>query len=513
MSMWAPSDERAASLRPASAAALAVLLAGLVGGCAVGPNFVRPAAPAVTHYAHAADPAMTVAAQGSAQRFIAGAAVAPEWWRLFNSDKLDAVVVEALGGNPGLQAAQASLRQSEHTLRSGYGIFFPNIAADASGKRQRLSLQEFGQNAPAPLFNLFTLSASVSYVLDLFGGERRMIEGLHAQVDLQRANEQATYITLIANIVNTIVAQAAYRAEVQATEELIGLQRDQVRLAEVQVNSGTAPYATVLTLRSQLAATEATIPQLAQKLAQSDDLLATLAGHVPADWNPAQVSLSDLTLPGELPVSLPSALVRQRPDILAAEATAHAASANVGVATAAMLPAITLGGAYSANGTTTGQLFSAKGRAWSFGGDLTQPLFEGGTLWYKRKAAIDDYQQAMALYRQTVLTAFAQVADTLQALEHDAAALRAQDEALAAAKEALRLVQIDYEAGLNTFLDVLVADTQYHQAVINDLGATAVRYQDTVALYVALGGGWWTSDHGAPRPDQHAAAAGQPVGP
>jgi len=498
--MWAPNSGPAALIRRG---ALAATLVCVLGSCAVGPNFTRPAAPAVTHYAHGADPAATVAAQGTGQRFIPGAHLAPEWWRLFNSDKLDVVVAEALAANPGLQAAQASLRQSEHTLRSGYGIFYPSVEADASATRQRLSLEKFGQpSAPSPVFNLFTLQASVSYLLDLFGGERRMIEALHAQVDLQRANEQATYIMLIANIINTVVAQAAYRAEVQATGELIGLQREQVRLAEVQVNSGTAAYSTVLSLRSQLAATEATIPQLQQKLAQSDDLLATLAGHVPADWNPAQVALADLTLPGELPVSLPSELVRQRPDILAAEATAHAASANVGVATAAMLPSLTLSGAYSANGTATGSLFAANGRAWSFGGDLTQPLFEGGTLWYKRKAAIDSYQEAMALYRQTVLAAFAQVADTLQALEHDAAALRAQDEALAASREALHLVQINYEAGLNTFLDVLVADSQYHQALVNDLETTALRYQDTVALYVALGGGWWSADPGAAPPGQ-----------
>jgi NodT family efflux transporter outer membrane factor (OMF) lipoprotein len=508
MCMWAPDSGRATpGRRAARGVGLVGLLAATLAGCAVGPDFTRPAAPGVTHYAHDADPAGTPAAQGVAQRFMPGAKVAPQWWRLFNSDKLDAVVVEALAANPGLKAAQASLRQSEHTLRSGYGIFYPSVAADAAGKRERLSLQEFGQpNAPSPLFNLFTLSASVSYVLDLFGGERRMIEGLHAQVDLERANEQATYIMLIANIINTVVAQAAYRAEVQATDELIALQREQVRLAEVQVNSGTAAYSTVLSLRSQLAATEATIPQLEQKLAQSADLLATLAGHLPADWNPPQVALADLTLPGELPVSLPSELVRQRPDILAAEATAHAASANVGVATAAMLPAITLSGAYSANSTTTGNLLAGSGRAWSFGGDLTQPLFEGGTLWYRRKAAIDNYQEAMALYRQAVLAAFAQVADTLQALEHDAAALRAQDEALATSREALRLVQINYEAGLNTFLDVLVADSQYHQALVNDLEATALRYQDTVALYAALGGGWWSAE-GA------AAPAGQAPGP
>jgi NodT family efflux transporter outer membrane factor (OMF) lipoprotein len=492
--MWAASSTRTA--RVAACAALAFTCP--FGGCAVGPDFRQPQAPAVTHYASGSDPDQTVAAQGTAQHFTPGAKVPADWWRLFNSAQLDAVISEALKANPGLEAAEASLRQSDNNLRSGYGIFYPSIDAHAAAARQRFAPVTLGQGSAPSIFNLFTLSASVSYALDLFGGERRMIEGLHAQVDVQRATEQATYLTLLANIVNTVIARAAYQAEIDATNELIGLQREQVRLAEVQVRSGTAAYASVLALQSQLASNEATVPQLEQKLAQSDDLLATLVGKVPADWSTPAVSLAEITLPVDLPVSLPSELVRQRPDILAAEATAHAASANVGVATAALLPAITLSGSYSANGTNTQTLTSINGRAWQFGATLTQPLFEGGTLWYRRKAAIDSYEQAMALYRQVVLAAFAQVADTLRALEHDAAALQAQDEALRTAKEALRLVQINYEAGLNGYLDVLAANAQYHQALINDLQATAVRYQDTVALYVALGGGWWSQQQVRP---------------
>jgi len=420
--------------------------------------------------------------------------VAADWWRLFNSPPLDAIVAEALARNPGLEAAQASLLQSEDSLRSGYGIFFPQAQADAAASRQRYSTVKLGQSTPGSIFNLFTLSASASYVLDIFGGERRMLEGMRAEVDLQRATEQATYVALISNIVNTIVAAAAYRAEIDATQDLIELQRQQVGLAEVQSRSGVAPYSTVLSLRSQLASYEATIPQLQQKLAQSSDLLATLVGQVPANWSPPDVRLGDLHLPADLPISLPSDLVRQRPDIRVTEAAAHAASANVGVATAAMLPGITLNGTYSVNGPRANNLLSADGRAWSLGGDLTAPLFEGGTLWYRRKAAIDAYRMSMALYRQTVLTAFAQVADTLLALEHDASTVAAQDQALEAAKDALHLIQTNYEAGLDTYLEVLSADAQYHQAVLNDVQAIAVRYQDTVALYVALGGGWWNID-------------------
>ncbi len=473
-------------------------LCTLLVGCAVGPNFLRPEAPSVTQYTPSRDPTATRTAQGIAQRFIPGTSLVPDWWLLFGSPTLQAIVTEALARNPGLEAARASLAASKDDLRSGYGVFYPELDADARGTRQRYSAVELGENAPGTVFNLFTLSASVNYALDLFGGERRMLEGMAAQVDVQRATEQATYLTLIANIVNTVIAKAAYRAEIDATHELIDLEHQQVNLAQIQFQAGTQPYASVLSLQSQLASNEATVPQLEQKLAESDDLLATLAGEVPSNWRAPTVSLKDLTLPRVLPVSLPSDLVRQRPDILLAEATAHAASANVGVATAALLPSVTLSGSYSASGTATQQLFGSNGRAWSLGVDAATPLFEGGTLWYRRRAALDAYRQSLALYRQTVLSAFAQVADTLRALDHDASALNAEDEALATAQQALHLIEINYEAGLNTYLDVLNADAQYHQAMINDFQAVAVRYQDTVALYVALGGGWWNGEPDAP---------------
>ncbi|HVW69680.1 MAG TPA: efflux transporter outer membrane subunit, partial [Steroidobacteraceae bacterium] len=391
-------------------------LASAVMGCAVGPNFVRPAAPAVTHYANGTDPVRTPSAQGTSQQLNVGEQVAADWWHVFNSSQLDGLIKAALINNPGLLAAQASLQQSENSLRAGYGIFYPSLSADAAATRERYSPLRAGSDAPPAIFNLFTLSASVSYALDVFGGQRRTVEALGAAVDVQRADEEGVYLTLVANIVNTVVAEAAYRAEIDATQELIGLQREQVRLAQVQVTAGTAAYSTVLSLQSQLATYEATIPQLEQKLSQSDDLLASLSGHVPAEWTPPQVRLSDLTLPADLPVSLPSDLVRQRPDILAAEAVAHAASANIGVATAALLPSIDLSGNYSANGMATQTLFAKSGRSWSAGGDISAPLFSGGTLWFSRKAAINGYDQAMASYRATVLSAFAQVADTLRAL-------------------------------------------------------------------------------------------------
>jgi NodT family efflux transporter outer membrane factor (OMF) lipoprotein len=462
-------------------------------GCAVGPNFHRPAAPPVTQYSHDTQPTETVAVDGTAQRFELGKVVTADWWRLFQSADLDAVMAEAIANNPSLDAAEASLRASQNNLRSGYGIFFPSVDANVGAARERYSSANIGQQSPGAIFNIFTLSTSVSYALDLFGGQRRLVEELHAQVDVAHANQQAAFLALTGNVVNTVIARAAYHAEIEATKQLIDLQKEQVRLAEIQAATGTVPFSTVLTLRSQLSSNEATIPQLQQKSAQSAHLLAALTGHVPAQWKAPDVRLAELSLPSELPVSLPSELVRQRPDILAAEATAHAASANIGVATAAMLPSVTLSGGAGAASNSSSMLFPSSGKSWNLAGDVTAPLFEGGTLWFKRKAAINDYQQAMALNRQTVLAAFEQVADALRALDHDARTLLAQHAALADAEQALRLIQANYQSGLATYLDVLVADAQFHQAKVADIQAIAVRYQDTVALYAALGGGWWNA--------------------
>jgi NodT family efflux transporter outer membrane factor (OMF) lipoprotein len=493
MSISARNRHRLASVRGRrwlQCGATVTILAAL-SGCAVGPDFVRPSAPAVSHYSQGMDPTATISAAGTVQHFEPGIAVAADWWKLFNSQKLGVIVNDAVAHNPSLAAAQASLRQSQDELRAGYGIFFPEIDAEASATRQKYSPLKVGQTAAGSIFNLFSLAGVINYTLDVFGGERRTVEGLAAQVEVERATSQATYLTLSANIVNTVIAKAAYQAEIEATQQLIDMQKQQVKLSEVQARAGTVPYSNVLSLQSQLASYEATIPQLQQKLTQADDLLATLAGYTPAEWRPQTINLADLTLPTDLPVSLPSDLVRQRPDILVAEASAHIASANIGVATAAMLPSITLSGTYGTNNNSTSNLFSANGNFWSIGANVTAPLFEGGTLWFRRKAAIDTYQQAMASYRQTVLSAFEQVADTLRALEHDAMVLQAQDEALTTAAQALHLVQANYQAGLATYLDVLNADAQYHQAKINDLEVVAVRYQDTVALFTALGGGWW----------------------
>lgn len=462
----------------------------VIGACTVGPDFVRPQAPSQDHYTRDPIPS-TVAAQGQAQRFLPGGEVAPDWWRLFKSASLDELVRQTIANNMTLQAAEASLRQSQDTLMAGHGVFYPTLGARFGASRERSAPVQQGLATAGSIFNVMTLSGTIGYTLDVFGGKRRTVEGLQAQVDRQNWLMQAAYLTLTANVVNTAIARAAYAAQIEVTEQLIELQRQQLRTTEVQVRSGTVPYSAILSVQSLIAANEALLPALKQKVSQTEHLLATLEGVEPTKVKLPDIRLTRLSLPGDLPVSLPSVLVRQRPDILSAEAQLHQASADIGVATAAMFPSFSLTGTYGTAGSTPGSLFASSGRFWSVGPSIDVPLFQGGSLWFGRKAAIDAYQQASANYRQVVLESFAQVADVLKALEFDALALQKQAEAQDTAQEALRLLQANYRSGLVTYLELLAADVQLHQVNIAYLQALAQRYQDTVGLFVALGGGWW----------------------
>lgn len=470
---------------------LSLVTAVVLGACAVGPDFVRPAPPIADRYTSEPPLAETVNADNEAQRFTPGAAIPGDWWRLFKSAQLDAIVQQAMANNPTLAASEASLRESQNNLRAGYGVFFPQIGAAFDAVRERTAPLQNGLQSPGTVFNLITASGSASYLLDVFGGKRRTVEALHAQAEYQLYTEKAAYVTLSANIVNAVIARAAYAAELLATEQLIELEEQQLAATEAQARAGTAAYSSVLSVRSLIAANEAALAPLKQKISQTGHLLATLQGQFPSESSLPEIDLSSLSLPDDLPVSLPSDIVRQRPDILAAEAEMHVASANVGVATAAMFPSISLNGTYGRGATSFGKLSADSFKFWSIGPSITVPLFQGGGLWYGRKAAIDAYQQAQANYRETVLAAFAQVADFLNALEHDAQALQAQAEAKRDAEVALQLLQANYRAGMADYLGVLVADVQFHQATIAYLQAVAQRQQDTVALFVALGGGWW----------------------
>jgi NodT family efflux transporter outer membrane factor (OMF) lipoprotein len=472
-----------------------VVITSILGGCAVGPNFVRPTPPETDRYTREPASDATVAADGQAQHFIACAATTAQWWRLFNSAQLDAVVQQAISNNPTLQAAEASLRQSQDNMRAGYGVFFPQAQAGVSASRQLTAPVQLGSQTPGTVFNLFTASGAISYALDVFGGKRRTVEGLRAQADSQRYESKAAYLALSANVVNTSIARAAYNAQTRVLQQLIELEKQQLHLAEAQVQAGTVSYSTILTVRALIAANQALLAPLEQSASQAGHLLATLEGVVPSKATLPDIDLASLSLPVDLPVSLPSELVRQRPDILSAEAQMHVASANIGIATAAMYPSFSLSGTYGGASTSFANL-SAISKFWSIGPTVSTPVFQGNSLWYVRRASIDAYQQSQATYRQTVLGAFEQVADSLTALGHDAEGLQAQVEAKRDAGEALKLLQANYRAGTVGYLDVLAADVLLQQTTITYLQAVAQRHQDTVALFVALGGGWWTE----PRP-------------
>jgi NodT family efflux transporter outer membrane factor (OMF) lipoprotein len=449
--------------------------------------------PNTDRYTHEVQPAATIKADGLAQHFMLGAEIPADWWKLFQSTQLDLVVQQAISNNPTLQAAEASLRQSQDSMRAGYGVFFPQIQAGVGVSRQRVAPQQQVLQSGSKIFNLITLSSTVSYAIDVFGGARRSVESLRAQADYQRYENVASYLILSANVVNTSIARAAYVAEIHTTKKLIKLEQEQLRLTQAQVRSGTTPYSAVLSVQNLIAASQASLAPLEQNASQAEHLLATLEGEFPSNANLPDINLTGLSLPVDLPVSLPSDLVNQRPDILASEAQMHVASAKIGVATALMFPSFSLNGTFGTSGSNFGNLTAASGKFWSIGPSATIPIFQGTTLWFGRKAAIDTYQQSRANYRQTVLSAFEQVADSLKGLEHDAEGLQAQVEAKRAAGEELKLVQANYHAGLVDYLAVLTADVQYHEATIAYLQADAQRYQDTVALFVALGGGWWNA--------------------
>ncbi len=460
-----------------------------IAACAVGPNFERPAAPHTERYLNG-ELHETIAADGRTQMFRAGAQLAADWWRLFHSPKLDALIADAIASNQTLEAARANLRQSEYSLKAGYGVFLPQLDANASVTPQRFTPSRFAIAAAPSQFTLYTLGGTLGYTLDVFGGQRRTVEGLQARVDLQRENLAAARLIVTGNVVSTAIARAGYQDEIAATEAFILALKQQLQIIQAQADAGTVPYASVLAIRSQLASTMATLPPLRQRLDVAGHLLATLVGRAPAEWRQPGIALADLTLPKELPVSLPSELVRHRPDILVAEATLHVSSANVGVATAARFPSFTINGSVGVNNTGVDGLLSYGSLFWSLGANVLAPVFHGGTLANQQRAAIEAYHQSLASYRETVLTALGDVANALRALEHDAETLDAQALALASSTDALKLIEINYKSGVANYLQVLVANGQYYQAMIGHLQAQTQRLQDTVALFVALGGGW-----------------------
>jgi NodT family efflux transporter outer membrane factor (OMF) lipoprotein len=479
------------------ASAAAVLM---MAGCMVGPDFKAPPAPRTQGYTAAPLPPETAGAPvagGLSQRLIYGQDIPAQWWTLFHSEALDELIRQALANNPTTAAAQATLRQARENLQAQYGTtFFPKVDANLSAAREKFSGSAFGQpNAGSSIFDLYGASVSVSYQLDFSGGLRRDLEALEAQVDYQRFQLEGTYLTLISNVATTVIKEASVRAQLQATRAILADQEEQFRIVERQFRLGGVSRADVLAQQTQLAQTRAALPPLEKELAQTRHLLAVLTGRFPSEAAKLPAfDLGALKLPEELPVSLPSSLVRQRPDVRGAESLLHAASAQVGVATANLYPQITLTGQYRSQTNTFGNLFNSDTLIWNLGAGLLQPLFHGGELRAKRRAAVAAYDQALAQYRETVLLAFQNVADVLRALEADARLLEAQAQAAAAAHDTLELTKKQFQFGAVSYLSLLNAERQAQQTRISVVQAQAARYADTVALFQSLGGGWWNRE-------------------
>lgn len=473
-----------------------------LAGCASGPDFKPPAVPDVAGYTVSALPAQTIAAPtalGGAQRFVAGAPIAAQWWRQFGSARLNTLIDEALRANPTLEAAQATLRQARHNYEALAGTTrYPQANANLGAQRQGTNNAAAGLPGGERTYNLVNASVAVSYDLDLAGGNRRALEALAAKTDHQRYQLEAARLTLIGNLVTTAVVQSQLAGQIEASTAILAAQEEQLALTRKRLSLGAASERDVLTLQTQVEQTRAGLPPLRQRLEQNRHLLATLAGQPPGAAALPQLALThftlaDFTLPDELPVSLPSELTRRRPDIQAAEALLAAASAQRGVAVSRLYPRIALSANLGAQALTAASLFDGGSLVWGLAGQLAQPLFNPG-LRAEVGAAEAGFDAAAANYRQTVLQALREVADVLRALDHDAQALASHAAADAAAREALRLVQQHYALGASSYLEQLIAQQQAQQTRINLVTAQALRLTDTAALYQAMGGGWSRDD-------------------
>jgi NodT family efflux transporter outer membrane factor (OMF) lipoprotein len=462
----------------------------------LGPNFKAPAPPAVSTYRQ--EPTSTTAATpgvsgGEAQHLIAGADIPADWWALFHSKELNALIEQALAHNPDLKAAQAALLVAHENTLAQRGAYLPQVGAGASITREK---DPSATLAPVPANNSFaytlvTPSVSVSYTPDVFGLNKRTVENLAAQEQATRYQMVATDITLSANVALAAITEASLEDQIDTTNELIGINRQILSLLQYQKSKGYIGGTDIAAQQAQLAQLEASLPPLIKQRDQQNDLIAVLTGRYPAQAPSERFTLARLSLPADLPLSLPSALVEQRPDVLQAEENMRAASAQIGVARANRLPNITLSANAGTNALAIGQILGPGTGFWNIGAALLAPIFDGGTKLHQERAARYAYQQSAEQYRSTVLTAFQNVADTLVALEQDANTLKATKASADAAKASLDLARLQYKDGYTAYLAVLNADQAYQQARLSLVQAEGDRFTDTAALFQALGGGWW----------------------
>ena len=473
---------------------LGVALMAALGGCVVGPSFVRPPPPLVDYYTRAPLPEETAAA-GGAQRFVTGASVQSRWWTLLGSPKLDEMEDAAIKANPNLAAAKAALRQAHETYVAQRAALFPAVEFAASATRAKNSVTIAPPlNSNAEIYSLYTAQLNVSYVVDVFGGERRSVESAAATAEAQAYETDVVYLTLTANVASAALQLASLNDQTEATRRLIEADRAILRIMESQRARGEASDADVAAARATLEQAEQLAPALRKQVDLQFDLLAGLLGRAPSAGPAERLSMTDFTLPRDLPVSLPATLVRQRPDVRAAEANVHAASALVGVALAARLPSITLAGSAGGASENIASLLSDSNTLWSIAGSVGQTVFDAGALRHKQRAAEAGLDQAMALYRAAVLTGLQNTADTLQAIVDDAETAKHADASAGATAESLRIARAQFAQGQSSVLPALNAEGADSLTRIAMIQALTARYTDTVALYQALGGGWRPAD-------------------
>jgi NodT family efflux transporter outer membrane factor (OMF) lipoprotein len=462
-------------------------LAAFLAGCTVGPDFHAPKAPATPGYTAPGETNLPTSSTSEATQHLAlGKKISSDWWQLFHAPGLDRVLRQAIANNRN----RATLAEAREAVSQVTGAIYPQVNISSTAVRQRFDYQAFGMKQPSQVFNLYSIAPSVSYALDVFGGTRRLIEQQAALAQYQDDQLTAAYLTLTGNTVTQAITIAAFRAQVKAVQDILADDEENLRLVQQEVAVGMANRLDIETATSQLENDRTLLPPLAQQLSVARHALSILVGKAPADWAPPEFDLSSLALPGELPVSLPSKLVRQRPDILAAEARLHAASAAIGVATAQLYPSLTLSASLTQEALQPDKIFHAYNNAWSLGLNLMAPIFHGGALEAQRRGAIDAFKATLATYEQTVLQSFGQVADILQALAHDSRLMEAQRRALDSAAATLDLTRRTYAVGNVGILQLLEAQRLLEQARLGYVRAEAQRYVDTAQLFVAMGGGW-----------------------
>ncbi|HXC10840.1 MAG TPA: efflux transporter outer membrane subunit [Steroidobacteraceae bacterium] len=471
---------------------ISIAAASALASCAVGPNFHQPKPPDTSAYLHpTSDTAPVQAEKQDVQNVSPGAELAGEWWQLFHSPQLDEVVRTSITGSPTLRAANATLAQAREEVTVARGAFLPSVSATAGAQRSGAGAGAVRSSGTGTTGNLYSIGLSTSYSPDIFGGTRRAVEQQQALADFQRNELAAAYLTLTGSVVNEVLIIASTRLQIATAEELIASDRKNLALTQREFDVGVVPRSDVLTADSQLAADLTQLPSLHKQLDQAYDALAVLSGRAPSEWQVQPFDIDQFTLPRDIPLSLPARLVRQRPDVLAAETQLHAASAAIGVAVAQEFPDISLSGSITREALRAGDLFHQFNTLWGAGGSLTQPIFKGGALRAQVRATRDAFKASAATYQAVVLEALGQVADDLWALQYDAQILTVDRHSMDVALQALKLQQQSYAVGTTTVLNLIAAERAYAQARLGYVSARVQQFTDSASLLTALGGGWW----------------------